>query len=259
MIARMGRVDVRREAGIAWVTIHNEAKLNTLNSSLMKELAAAIEGLDGDDTLRAVILTGAGKKAFCGGADIDEMAQLSASTAEAFITRLHLCCELLRRLPVPVIGRVDGYALGAGLEILASCDLRVATETSVFGMPEVKLGIPSVVEAALLPGLVGWGRAREILLLGENFSAAEAAAWGMVEKVVASEDLDRAVERWIEAILRVGPRAIRIQKELIRKWEDLPLRDAILAGIPAFVEAHKGDEPRTMMQEFQRLRARRKV
>jgi len=260
----MSEVNVRadrREDGywIARVTIQNEAKLNTLNGALMQDFAGAIERLVGEEMLRAVVLTGAGEKAFCGGADIDEMAALDGSTAEAFITRLHRCCEALRNLPVPVIGRLHGYVLGAGLELAASCDLRVAAETAIFGMPEVKLGIPSVVEAALLPGLVGWGRAREIVLLGENFSAVEALDWGFVEKVVPSQDLDAAVDRWIESLLGAGPRAVKLQKELIRKWEDLPLREAVLAGIPAFVEAQRSDEPGRLMREFRRRRSKRSV
>jgi len=251
------RADQRRDGSwIAWVTIQNEAKLNTLNSALMQDFMDAFERLAGDEALRAVVLTGAGEKAFCGGADIDEMSELDASTAKAFITRLHQCCQALRDLPVPVIARIQGYALGGGFELMSACDLRVAAETAVFGMPEVKLGIPSVIEAALLPGLVGWGRAREILLLGENFSAAEAGAWGLVERVVAIQDLDAAVERWIGSILRADAVAVRLQKRLIRKWEDLPLRDAILQGIPAFVEAQRSGEPGRLMREFRKARAK---
>ena len=96
---------------------------------------------------------------------------------------------------MPVIARVNGYALGAGLEIAAACDLRIASSNAVFGMPEVKVGIPSVVEAALLPGLIGWGRTRELLLWGENIDAATALAWGLVEHVVAPGELNAAVER----------------------------------------------------------------
>jgi enoyl-CoA hydratase len=262
MIGAMSAVNVhvdrrQNEDGIAWVTIQNEAKLNTLNSSLMQDFLIAIGHLADDETLRAVVVTGAGEKAFCGGADIDEMAALAPSTAGAFITRLHNCCQALRDLPVPVIGRIQGYALGGGFELAASCDLRVASQKAIFGMPEVKLGIPSVVEAALLPGLVGWGRARQILMLGENFPAAEALAWGFVEKVVTPEELDAAVESWIESILRAGPQALRLQKKLMRKWEDLPLRDAVLAGIPAFCEAHETDEPSRRMREFRRGRVKR--
>ena len=94
-------------------------------------------------------------------------------------------------LPVPVIARINGYALGAGLEVAAACDLRVASSNAVFGMPEVKVGIPSVVEAALLPGLIGWGRTRELLLFGENIDAATALAWGLVEQVVAPDGARR--------------------------------------------------------------------
>ena len=124
-------------------------------------------------------------------------------------------------------------------------------------MPEVRLGIPSVIEAALLPTLVGWGRAREILLLGENFSAVDAEKWGLVQKVVPREGLDAAVERYLAAILRTGPRAIRLQKKLIRDWEDLPLRQAIQAGIRSFAEAWKTDEPSRRMKEFRTKRPHR--
>lgn len=222
----------------------------------MQEFVTVVETLADDEMLRAVVITGAGEKAFIGGADIDEMSQLDDLTAEAFITRLHHCCHVLRELPVPVIARIQGYALGGGLELAAACDIRIAAEMAVFGMPEVKLGIPSVIEAALLPALVGWGRAREILLLGENFSAADAERWGLVQKVVPLADLDAAVEHCIASILQAGPRAIRLQKKLIRTWEDLPLRDAIRAGIDSFVEAWKTDEPRERMQAFRSAKPR---
>ena len=131
---------------------------------------------------------------------------------EAFITLVHRTCDCLRELPVPVIARVNGYALGAGLEVAAACDLRVASSNAVFGMPEVKVGIPSVVEAALLPGLIGWGRTRELLLFGENIDAATALAWGLVEQVVAPAELDAAVEARLDALLSAGPQAVRLQK-----------------------------------------------
>ena len=246
------RIDVGldRGRGIAYVTVHNERKLNTLNSALMEELTAAIEGLAGDETLRAVVLTGAGERAFIGGADINEMAQLDATSARDFISRLHRCCHALRTAPMPVIARMMGYTLGAGLELAAACDLRAAADTAVFGMPEVKVGIPSVIEAALLPTLIGWGRTRRLLLLGETISAAEAAAWGLVEMVVPAGDLDSAVEGWVASILQAGPCAVRLQKALIRRWEDLPLSEAVSAGIDAFATAWETDEPKRMMRDF---------
>src|SRR5690606_34626511 len=123
------------------------------------------------------------------------------------------------------------------------CDLRIAAASARFGMPEVRLGIPSVVEAALLPGLVGWGRTRQLLLLGEVYEAEEAARWGLLERVVADEALDSAVDEWVDALLLATPRAIRLQKALIRKWEDLPVSDAVRAGIDAFGSAYETDEP----------------
>ena len=249
------RLDERNGGGrIAYLTINNAHKLNTLNSALMKDFAALCEDLAHGQALRAVVVTGAGDKAFVSGADIDEMASLDPDSARTFITLLHACCNALRELPVPVIARIQGYALGGGLELAVACDLRVASDTAVFGMPEVKLGIPSVIEAALLPSLVGWGRTRHMLLLGESFGAAEAATWGLVERVVPAHQLDDAVEGYIQSILRAGARAVRLQKKLIRSWEDLPLRAAIEAGIDAFVAAWESEEPRQAMSKFQATR-----
>jgi enoyl-CoA hydratase len=250
-----------REAGarIAHVVVNNAKKLNTLNSPLMADFVAAFETLSHDAALRCVVLTGAGDRAFIGGADIDEMATIDATTAKNFITQVHRCCNAPRELPVPVIARVQGFALGAGLEVAAACDLRIASDTAVFGMPEVKLGIPSVVEAALLPMLVGFGRAREILLLGENFSAADAAAWGLVERVVTPAALDAAVESCIRSILAAGPHAVRLQKKLLRAWEDLPLRAAVSAGIDAFAASFATDEPRREMSRFLAAREARRA
>ncbi|HWS75126.1 MAG TPA: enoyl-CoA hydratase [Quisquiliibacterium sp.] len=262
--ARQQGIHVRIEepaagARVARVVIDNERRLNSLNSALMTEFVARMEALAGTEGLRAVVLTGAGDKAFVGGADIDEMAALAdADGARAFITRVHRCCDVLRELPVPVIARIQGFTLGAGLELAAACDLRVAADTAQMGMPEVKLGIPSVVEAALLPGLVGWGRAREMLLLGENFGAGDALAWGLVERVVPAPELDAVVDGWIRSLLHTGPESVRLQKQLIRRWENLPMRDAVRAGIDSFAAAWDTGEPARMMGEFQAARQARR-
>src|ERR1044071_4052779 len=109
--------------------------------------------------------------------------------------------------------------------------MRVASTDAQFGMPEVRLGVPSVVEAALLPQLIGWGRTRQLLLTGDAIDAATAQAWGLVEEVVPADALDATVERLIASILASGPRAVRLQKALITDWEDLPLRHAVQRGI----------------------------
>ncbi|MCH8506546.1 MAG: enoyl-CoA hydratase/isomerase family protein [Ectothiorhodospiraceae bacterium] len=244
---------------VATVTINNPRKLNVMNSALMEELVSVLQQLARHPALRAVVLTGAGEKAFVGGADIREMGTIdNPSDAEEFISRVHACCDAVRSVPVPVIARVRGYTFGAGMELAAACDVRIATDDSVFGMPEVRLGIPSVVEAALLPMLIGWGRTRELLLFAENINADTAAAWGFVEKVVSADRLDDTVDHYLRALLASPPLAIRNQKQLIRDWEDLPLRAAVNAGISAFASAFTTDEPRSAMREFLQAQAERK-
>ncbi|WP_431270329.1 enoyl-CoA hydratase [Dankookia sp. P2] len=236
---------------VAFVTIAHEAKLNTLNPALMREFAAAMARLSADELLHAAVLTGAGPKSFVGGADITVMAGLEdGEAARGFITLVHGCCRAVRDCPVPVIARVNGWTLGAGLELAAACDLRIAADHARFGMPEVRVGIPSVVEAALLPGLIGWGRTRRLLLLGETIGAAEALGWGLLEQVVPAEALDAAVAEWLGHLGAAGRQALRLQKRLIRQWEDLPTDAAIAAGIPAFAAAWETDEPRRMLGSF---------
>jgi enoyl-CoA hydratase len=251
----------RPEGGrLARLTIDNASKLNSLNRALMAEIIEAAEALAADPQLRLLVLTGAGERAFVGGADIGEIAALDRGSAREFITLVHRCCEAFRRLPVPVIARIDGYALGAGLELACACDLRVASARAQFGMPEVRIGIPSVVEAALLPKLISHGRARRLLLTGETIGAAEAFAWGLVDIVAPPEALDEAVEDLARPILAAGRNAIRLQKSLILDWEELPTAAAVQRGIDCFVSAYNTDEPARMAGAMLAgLRARRRL
>ena len=257
---RLHHEDCPEGGRLARLTIDNAAKLNSLNRRLMDEIVEAAGGLAEDPQLRLVILTGAGERAFVGGADIGEIAALDRESARGFITAVHRCCDAFRRLPVPVIARIDGYALGAGLELAAACDLRVASERSIFGMPEVRIGIPSVVEAALLPKLIGHGRARRLLLTGETIGAAEALAWGLVDVVVAAGTAGRGGRTSSpDPILAAGPQAIRLQKSLILDWEELPTAAAVERGIDCFVSAFDTDEPARMAGAMlAELRARRR-
>ncbi|MET0274455.1 MAG: enoyl-CoA hydratase [Phenylobacterium sp.] len=253
------RYEDRARGRIAFVTVDRPEKLNSLSSDVMGAFTDLFHGLAADLHLRAVVLTGAGDKAFIGGANIDEMAQLSGPVeARAFITRVHGCCAAIRRVPAPVIARINGYCLGAGLEIAAACDLRIACDSAILGMPEVKLGLPSVVEAALLPSLVGWGRARRMLYTGETFTAADALAWGLVEEVHSPGLLDAAVEDLIDKLMEAEPRAVQIQKALMQRWEELPMAAAIQAGVEAFEDAWTTDEPSKAMAAYQARRLRPK-
>ncbi len=229
---------MQRDGGVASVFLDRPAKANALDSQLLERLAAALETFAGDADLRVVVLGGHGKS-FCGGADVAELRSLDETTARAFIGRVHRACAAARRLPVPVVARLQGAVIGAGLELAAACDLRIAAQDTRFAMPEVRLGIPSVVEAALLPRLVGSGRAAWLVLTGEAIPAQRAQEWGLVEEVCAAEALDAAVGRVVGALLAGDREALRIQKELLHLWQEQPLSESVRASIDLFGEAHR--------------------
>ena len=247
------RVEFRdgpRGGRVATVCHDNAGKLNVVDRESTEALAAAIGQVCGHRDLRVIVLRGAGERAFIGGADIRAMVGLTPETARAFITSLHAVCTAIRRAPVPVVARLSGYCLGAGLEIAASCDLRVADATAKFGMPEVQVGLPSVIEAALLPRLVGWGRAARLVYTGEIIGAKLAYEWGLVETLVPEGELDDALAHTADMICAAGPAAIRLQKAMLRDWEELPLRDAVERGVDRFAESLGSSEPRERMQAF---------
>mgnify|MGYP001818339271 CR=1 FL=1 len=235
---------------IAYLTIANEARLNCLSTSLIKALRAGFEDLEQRDDIRAIVLTGAGAKSFVGGADLNELGGLDHDGGRLYITNLHKACLAIRNSPHPVIARVNGFCLGAGLEVAASCDMRVASSAAVFGMPEVHMGLPSVIEAALLPGLIGWGKTREILITGDTFGADEAFAMQFVQKKAAPDKLDGAVDGWLRSICRAAPMAVRNQKALMNQWEKTSIQEGVYAGIDAIAEAYDTGEPQARIAEF---------
>jgi enoyl-CoA hydratase/carnithine racemase len=246
----MVRVEERQAGRVAHVTVNNPDRRNALGIAGKKALAKAFKSLARDQTLRVAVLTGAGDRSFIAGADLAGMKDLTAKGAEEEHTWTHRACEAIRALPVPVIARINGYCFGAGMELAASCDLRIGTTTARFGMPEVRFGIPSGMEACLLPQLIGWGKTRELVYTGDHYSADEMKRCAFLEKLVEPRDLDPGVEQWIGSILAAGPRAIRLQKKLVRDWERMTIAQAVRAGIRACVEARKTDEPRRLMAAF---------
>jgi enoyl-CoA hydratase len=262
MIDSHVRVDTQRHGAhgiVATVAINNPARLNSLGHATLTAFIEAVQQLGDDPELRLLIVTGVGDRAFMGGANLHELSTLDPPKARDFLTTIHRACKVLRDLPVPVIARVNGFCLGAGLEIMAACDMHIASDSAVFGMPEVRIGVPSVVEAALLPQLIGWGRTKLLLYTGDTIDAKTALEWGLVEKVVAQTDLDQALSAWATSILESGPKAIRLQKELIREWEAMPVSDAIEAGIRCMYRAYQSDEPKRMIGDaLARLQARKK-
>jgi enoyl-CoA hydratase len=254
----MTDVIVRRRGGVATISINNPARLNCLGRAQITGFIDAVNALADDPDLRVLVVTGEGDRAFMGGANLHELGALNPTKARDFLVLIHGMCKVLRDLPVPVIARVNGFCLGAGLEVMAACDMHIASDNAMFGMPEVKIGLPSVVEAALLPQLIGWGRTKLLLYTGDNIDARTALDWGLVEKVVPAAELDAALGVWVNSIVESGPKAIRLQKELIREWEAMPVNEAIEAGIRCISRAYQTEEPTRMVGDaIARLKARK--
>jgi len=250
------RIRTERRGDVATVVIDNVQKANSLGSALLEALGGAFESLAANPP-RAIVLTGAGERAFAGGADLAELGALDVESGRTFITKVHAACDAVRRCPAPVIARLRGYALGAGLELAASCDIRVASEDAVFGMPEVRFGIPSVVEAALLPRLLGRGRAAWFLLTGRNIDARTALEWGLVERVVPAAALDAEVEAVVEAIRDMDPQAVREQKRLLAFWDERPLSEGIAESIESLARSYREGVPNRLIGSFLAERKRR--
>ena len=244
------RLEVREQGHVAYVTVNNPERRNVLGIAGKKALTDIFRQLARDKLLRVAVLTGAGERSFIAGADLAEMKDLKPKSAKEEHTWTHRACESIRALPVPVIARINGYCFGAGMELAASCDMRIGVTSAKFGMPEVRFGIPSGMEACLLPQLIGWGKTRELIYTGDHIDAAEAHRCGFLEKRVEPSALDSGVEQWVSSILAAGPRAIRLQKKLVRDWERMTIAQAVQAGIKACVEARRTDEPKRLMQAF---------
>jgi enoyl-CoA hydratase len=212
---------------LAIVTVDRQEKLNALNAEVIIELGEAFDSLRGDEEVRGVILTGGGEKAFVAGADIGELAQMSAMTGVEVSRRGQGVFRTIERFPKPVVAAVGGYALGAGCELAMACHLRVASEKARFGLPEVSLGIiPGYAGTIRLARLVGLGRALEMTLTGGMVDARKAEAMGLVNAVVSQEDLLERTKEMVRAITKNGPVAVRLALESVYRSMDLTLAEA---------------------------------
>jgi enoyl-CoA hydratase/carnithine racemase len=239
---------IARERGLARLTL-DRPPLNVLTPPLIDILGAAFRELGADPALRVVVLGGAGR-AFSAGVDVAAMRDLDAAGARALIGALRTTIRALEEVPVPTIARLHGHVLGGALELVLACDLRIAAASCRLGMPEITVGIPSVIQAALLPGLVGWGRTAELLLGGRSIDGVEAERWGLVNRAVEEDALDREVESWVDRFLGLPPDALRLQKALLTRWRRVDLDTAVALSVDAFVRAYATEEPRRAMQTF---------
>jgi enoyl-CoA hydratase len=241
---------VDREGAMVTVTINRPEFLNTLTHELILALIETFKEWSARKDIRLIILSGSGDRAFVGGVDVRAMMDLDPDGAERFITDLHRCFLAIRQAEPIVLASINGFALGGGLEMAASCDLRLASDKARFGMPEVRVGIPSVIEASILPRLIGLGRTAELVYRGEMIDAAEAERIGLINKSVPQATLKETTREWADQILQNGPTAMILQKKLMAQWMELHLSESVAAGIRAFRECFQTQEPREGMQAF---------
>ena len=234
-------IEVTDRGEIAHLVIDHPQRRNAMGPSVIAALKAAASALMDNSDLRVVMLRGC-DGIFSAGANVKVMAGLDPEGARAFITSLHEAIDAVRNLPVPVIAVLEGRCYGAAMELAASCDMRIAEAGMIAGMPEVRVGIPSVIEACLLPRLIGWGRTSELLLTGRDLDAEEALTIGFVERLSTKESLDDYLQGWIDMILASAPEAVRSQKRVMRGWESNDTA-GIEASIQAFSDAYRTDEP----------------
>lgn len=246
-------VRVERTGATVRVTL-DRPPLNLFEPGIIAALQNTFTALAADASVRLAVLTGSGR-AFCAGMDVRFLRTLDVVSAKALITSLQAAIGSVHEAPFPVIGVLNGAALGAGFELALACDLRIAAAGAPLGLPEVRVGVPSVIEAALLPAMVGPGRAAELLLSGEPVTADEALGWGLVNRVVPAGGLRDAAEQMAATILAGSPSAIRLQKELIVRWRQTDLATAVHYGINAFATAYATGEPQEGAAAFVDRRA----
>ena len=243
---------------VAYVTIDRQERRNALNQAVMDGLVDAFDRFDRDETVWAVLVTGAGDKAFSAGRDLKELNERDGGEGT---TPAHLpmkgairnAFEAVYECRKPVVAAINGWAVGGGLELALACDLRIAAEHARLGLPEALRGMGANFGAAILPRLVPRAVALEMLYLGEPLSADEAQRWGLVNRVVASEELATAAEQYVRALLERAPLTLRRYKAVVQKSLEMPLPAALrldlhpnpylsedrVEGVAAFVEKRR--------------------
>ena len=231
-----------QKEAITIVTLNRPKVLNALNTETLNELYEIFTQLDSDTGVRVIIITGSGK-AFIAGADISEMNTYSPEEARAFSQLGHKTMDAIQNTGKPVIAAINGFTLGGGLELALSCDILIASEKAVLGLPEVNLGlIQGFGGTQRLPRLIGKARAKELIFTGEALKAQKACEIGLVNRVVPPEELLPEAVKMAQLISTKGPVALALAKRAIESGYDVPLSDGCKKEIDAFVESFSSQD-----------------
>jgi enoyl-CoA hydratase len=242
------RVESLSDDRLLLVSLERPEKRNALTRPIIERLRRELDRVRDDSAVRGVVLAGAGPS-FCTGVDLHEFAEASPESARALIVELKALCATLRLFPKPVACAIQGHCLGGALELAACCDFRVSTPDALLGMPEVTIGLPSVIDAVMLGHLVGTGRAHELLLTGEPIRGQTAFDWGLVNRLAAPADLVTVASELVGRVTHHQPEVIAAQKRLHQAWLDLPYDQAVERSVEPVVEAFRQGWPQRIASE----------
>lgn len=246
----MSQVSAQLEGSTAILSLEGRTDLNLMGLELFQSLIDSLDEVAADANVTTVVLRGAGERAFSAGVDLREMRDLTPQTAEEFIRTLHRAIRKVLTLPMPVIAAITGPCLGGALELVLACDIRIASEDAIFGLPEVLVGLPSVIEASLLPKTIGLGRARRLIMTGDSVTSQEALDMGLVDRVVSKEAVDQAALEATEKFRNISPKVMASQKDIMVKWLEMGDEQAAEYSIKAFALGFTTGHPQEAMTAF---------
>jgi enoyl-CoA hydratase len=242
---------VARNGPVATIILNRPHALNALNARLLRELEAALAELGADPEVRLLVITGAGSKAFCAGADLTELAAKTPEEGRALASWIQRIFNAVEGMRKPVLAKIQGFCLAGGFELAMACDFRIAADTAVFGQPEVNLGmVPGAGGTKRLPRLIGKTKALELLMTGERINAAEAARLGLINAVVPVEQLDQAVDEFVAKLLSKSPVALGIIKDTVTRGLELDLEQALAYEADQFGAALRTEDAREGLGAF---------
>lgn len=240
-----------KKEGVAIITLNRANALNALNNVLLQEMHDALQDAKNDNSVHVICITGTGERAFCAGADISEIQGLSPVEAKGYSLRIQEITRYFERIRKPIIAKINGFCLGGGLEIAMACDFRIASDKARFGQPEINLAIiPGAGGTQKLTRLVGRTKAMEIDMLGDQIDANEAYRVGLLNKVVPTEELDKATDELVRKLLSKSPVIIGIIKLAINKGIEMDLDSALYYEAECFGSARATDDSQEGLKAF---------
>lgn len=240
----------KRKGNIEWITFNNSSKANCLNRDMLRGLIDHLQMLKNDEEVSAVIITGSGEKSFSAGIDVNEFVGLTPQTGYELISELKHICELVRKIPQAVVVAINGYCIGGAMEIAMAADIRVASKNAVFVMPEIKLGIPSVLDSVLLQQHIGLSLAKEMLLSGDAVDAEKINQFGFLNALVELSELKATAETFARRIAVNHRVTIKQQKDLFETWQNTSLDIAIQDSMNQFALSFSTGIPEEKIADF---------